>query len=71
MTSLAFIFGVSPMVWSIGAGAELRQTLGTAVFFGMIGVTVFGLIFTPAFYVVARWFTGVRRRRAPAAHPAE
>src|SRR6202008_360789 len=55
MTSLAFIFGVSPMVWAIGAGAELRQTLGTAVFFGMIGVTVFGLLFTPAFYVVTRW----------------
>jgi multidrug efflux pump subunit AcrB len=74
MTSLAFIFGVSPMVWSIGAGAELRQTLGTAVFFGMIGVTAFGLIFTPAFYVVARWFTDIRRRRVPAPsapHPAE
>ncbi len=78
MTSLAFIFGVSPMVWAIGAGAELRQTLGTAVFFGMIGVTIFGLVFTPAFYVVARWFA-VRGRRRPAAaaapatppHPAE
>ena len=55
MTSLAFIFGVSPLVWAIGAGAELRQTLGTAVFSGMIGVTVFGLIFTPVFYVVTRW----------------
>jgi hydrophobe/amphiphile efflux-1 (HAE1) family protein len=55
MTSLAFIFGVSPLVWAIGAGAELRQTLGTAVFSGMIGVTIFGLIFTPVFYVVARW----------------
>ncbi len=54
MTSLAFIFGVVPLVWAIGAGAELRQTLGTAVFSGMIGVTVFGLIFTPAFYVVSR-----------------
>jgi multidrug efflux pump subunit AcrB len=73
MTSLAFIFGVLPMVWAIGAGAELRQTLGTAVFFGMIGVTVFGLIFTPAFYVVARWFAGAGRRRpaAPEPHPAE
>jgi hydrophobe/amphiphile efflux-1 (HAE1) family protein len=72
MTSLAFIFGVSPMVWAIGAGAELRQTLGTAVFAGMIGVTAFGLIFTPAFYVVARWFAG-RRTSAPAStpHPAE
>jgi multidrug efflux pump subunit AcrB len=46
MTSLAFIFGVSPMVWAVGAGAELRQTLGTTVFSGMIGVTIFGLIFT-------------------------
>jgi hydrophobe/amphiphile efflux-1 (HAE1) family protein len=60
MTSLAFIFGVMPLVWAIGAGAELRQTLGTAVFFGMIGVTLFGLIFTPVFYVVTR------RSRAPA-----
>jgi hydrophobe/amphiphile efflux-1 (HAE1) family protein len=73
MTSLAFIFGVSPMVWAVGAGAELRQTLGTAVFSGMIGVTIFGLIFTPVFYVVTRWLA-VRpwRRHAPAAaHPAE
>jgi len=55
MTSMAFILGVSPLVWSVGAGAELRQTLGTTVFSGMIGVTVFGLIFTPVFYVVSRW----------------
>ncbi len=55
MTSFAFILGVSPLVWAIGAGAELRQALGTAVFFGMIGVTAFGLIFTPVFYVIARW----------------
>ncbi len=55
MTSFAFILGVLPLVWAIGAGAELRQTLGTAVFSGMIGVTLFGLIFTPVFYVVARW----------------
>jgi multidrug efflux pump subunit AcrB len=73
MTSLAFIFGVLPMVWSVGAGAELRQTLGTTVFFGMIGVTAFGLIFTPVFYVVSRWFTEwARRRRAtPKPQPAE
>ena len=63
MTSLAFIFGVSPMVWAVGAGAELRQTLGTAVFSGMIGVTVFGLIFTPVFYVVTPL-----ARRAHGAH---
>jgi hydrophobe/amphiphile efflux-1 (HAE1) family protein len=75
MTSLAFIFGVLPLVWAIGAGAELRQTLGTAVFFGMIGVTAFGLVFTPAFYVVARWFARGRRAapapEAPRPHPAE
>ncbi|MEP7029330.1 MAG: multidrug efflux RND transporter permease subunit [Pseudolabrys sp.] len=55
MTSLAFVLGVSPLAFAIGAGAELRQALGTAVFSGMIGVTVFGLIFTPVFYVVTRW----------------
>jgi hydrophobe/amphiphile efflux-1 (HAE1) family protein len=73
MTSLAFIFGVSPMVWAVGAGAELRQTLGTTVFSGMIGVTIFGLIFTPVFYVVSRW-VAERARRQPgtaAIHPAE
>jgi predicted RND superfamily exporter protein len=63
MTSLAFIFGVTPMVWAVGAGAELRQTLGTAVFSGMIGVTAFGLIFTPVFYVVTRWFALRLERR--------
>ena len=73
MTSLAFIFGVTPMVWGIGAGAELRQTLGTTVFAGMIGVTAFGLIFTPVFYVVCRWIAlrTERKRPTPAAHPAE
>jgi multidrug efflux pump subunit AcrB len=54
MTSFAFILGTLPLVTSTGAGAELRQALGTAVFFGMIGVTAFGLIFTPTFYVVSR-----------------
>ena len=76
MTSFAFIFGVVPLVWAVGAGAELRQTLGTAVFAGMIGVTAFGLVFTPVFYVVTRWLAGVTsRRRAPpprsAPQPAE
>jgi len=73
MTSFAFILGVAPLVGAIGAGAELRQTLGTAVFSGMIGVTLFGLLFTPTFYVVGRWVAGLaRRRRArPAALPAE
>ena len=54
MTSFAFILGVTPLVSAVGAGAELRQALGTAVFSGMIGVTAFGLIFTPVFYVIAR-----------------
>ena len=77
MTSFAFIFGVVPLVWAQGAGAELRQALGTAVFSGMIGVTLFGLIFTPAFYVVCRWIADKMSRRkrtlAPEAstHPAE
>jgi multidrug efflux pump subunit AcrB len=74
MTSLAFIFGVVPLVWATGAGAELRQALGTAVFAGMIGVTVFGLIFTPVFYVISRWLAGLgtsSKRHALAAHPAE
>ena len=68
MTSLAFILGVTPLVWAVGAGAELRQTLGTAVFSGMIGVTTFGLIFTPVFYVVTRWLAlrFARRGRQPA-----
>jgi len=73
MTSFAFIFGVMPLVWAVGAGAELRQTLGTTVFSGMIGVTLFGVIFTPAFYVITRWIAEhlQRRRATPAPHPAE
>ena len=54
MTSFAFIFGVAPLAFASGAGAEMRQALGVAVFFGMIGVTAFGLLFTPVFYVVMR-----------------
>jgi hydrophobe/amphiphile efflux-1 (HAE1) family protein len=65
MTSLAFIFGVMPLVWAVGAGAELRQTLGIAVFAGMIGVTVFGLIFTPVFYVACRRLADLGARRRP------
>jgi multidrug efflux pump subunit AcrB len=75
MTSFAFILGVTPLVWAIGAGAELRQTLGTAVFAGMIGVTAFGLVFTPVFYVIARWIAqlGLWRgeRQRGSAQPAE
>jgi len=54
MTSFAFIMGVLPMVLSHGAGSEMRQAIGVAVFSGMIGVTFFGLVFTPVFYVVVR-----------------
>ncbi len=54
MTSFAFIFGVFPLVIAAGAGHEMRQALGTAVFFGMLGVTFFGLVFTPVFYVICR-----------------
>src|SRR3546814_13689892 len=54
MTSFAFIFGVIPLAIASGPGQEMRQALGTAVTFGMLGVTVFGLIFTPVFYVVCR-----------------
>jgi multidrug efflux pump subunit AcrB len=61
MTSLAFIFGVVPLAVATGAGAEMRQSLGTAVFAGMLGVTLFGLVFTPVFYVLARWVARVRR----------
>jgi HAE1 family hydrophobic/amphiphilic exporter-1 len=54
MTSFAFILGVLPLVLASGAGAEMRQALGTAVFYGMLGVTLFGLFFTPVFYVLVR-----------------
>jgi multidrug efflux pump subunit AcrB len=67
MTSLSFILGVVPLVIATGAGAELRQALGTAVFFGMLGVTLFGLVFTPIFYVVVRWIAE-KTTRTPAAH---
>ena len=54
MTSLAFVFGVVPLVVATGAGAEMRRSLGTAVFSGMIGVTVFGIFLTPVFFYVIR-----------------
>jgi multidrug efflux pump subunit AcrB len=62
MTSFAFILGVVPLVLATGAGAEMRQALGTAVFFGMLGVTMFGLLFTPVFYVLVRWFGALVRK---------
>jgi multidrug efflux pump len=60
MTSLAFILGVVPLMVSAGAGAEMRQTLGTAVFSGMLGVTLFGIFLTPVFYYVIQWFSDKR-----------
>lgn len=74
MTSIAFILGVLPLVIGQGPGAEMRRALGIAVFFGMIGVTLFGLLFTPAFYVISRkggeyvqrWVSRFGRQAAPA-----
>jgi multidrug efflux pump len=60
MTSLAFIMGVVPLVMSVGAGAEMRQAMGIAVFSGMIGVTFFGIFLTPVFYVMLRALSGNR-----------
>ena len=67
MTSFAFILGVVPLMEASGAGAEMRQAIGTAVFFGMLGVTAFGLLFTPVFYVAIRRVLGCRKLDAPAA----
>jgi multidrug efflux pump len=60
MTSLAFVMGVLPLVLSTGAGSEMRHAMGVAVFFGMIGVTMFGLFLTPVFYVLLRRLAGNR-----------
>ena len=60
MTSFAFILGVVPLVVSEGAGAEMRRTLGTAVFAGMLGVTLFGIFLTPVFFYVIQWVTDLR-----------
>jgi len=67
MTSLAFIFGVAPLVVATGAGSEMRQSLGTAVFAGMLGVTAFGLLFTPAFYTVVRKIGRAKPKTMPKA----
>src|SRR5262249_6502256 len=61
MTSFAFIFGVVPLVFASGAGAEMRRSLGTAVFSGMLGVTLFGVFLTPVFYYVIQGFGGDKR----------
>ena len=68
MTSFAFIAGVVPLVVGTGAGAEMRQTLGTAVFSGMLGVTIFGIFLTPVFYVLIRRIA--KPRKVPAPQPS-
>jgi multidrug efflux pump len=70
MTSLAFIMGVAPLVFSTGAGSEMRRAMGVAVFFGMVGVTLFGLALTPVFYWTIRRLTGHARKAPLAAVPA-
>src|SRR5205085_11449685 len=72
MTSFAFVLGVLPLVIAEGAGAEMRRTLGTAVFSGMLGVTLFGIFLTPVFYYVIRWLSSsLPERPSPAPTPAE
>jgi len=75
MTAFAFILGVVPLVIATGPGAEMRQSLGTAVFYGMLGVTLFGLFLTPVFYVTLRRIFPHRRHveesHPPATAPAE
>ncbi|WP_186068667.1 efflux RND transporter permease subunit [Burkholderia gladioli] len=69
MTSIAFVMGVVPLVISTGAGSEMRRAMGIAVFFGMLGVTFFGLALTPVFYVLLRKLSGgrpLKNRHAPA-----
>ena len=71
MTSFAFVFGVIPLAIATGPGAEMRQSLGTAVAFGMVGVTIFGLIFTPVFYTVLRGWTERQREKRERSRDAE
>ncbi len=71
MTSFAFILGVVPLVLSVGAGAEMRRTLGTAVFSGMLGVTLFGIFLTPVFYFVIQWLSDKRAQARQAEELAE
>jgi multidrug efflux pump len=70
MTSIAFIMGVIPLVTSTGAGSEMRHAMGIAVFFGMIGVTFFGLFLTPVFYVLLRKLGGKHKLHSAAHHDA-
>ena len=67
MTSLAFILGVVPLIISTGAGAEMRRTLGTAVFSGMLGVTLFGIVLTPLFFFTIDWLGETHLFRHPMA----
>jgi multidrug efflux pump subunit AcrB len=68
MTLFAFILGVAPLVVATGAGSEMRQSLGTTVFAGMLGVTAFGHLFTPAFYTVVRKLGRKRKQPVEAAY---
>ncbi|WP_028103618.1 efflux RND transporter permease subunit [Pseudoduganella violaceinigra] len=70
MTSIAFIMGVVPLVFSVGAGAEMRHAMGVAVFAGMLGVTFFGLFLTPVFYVLLRTLAKRLEKKSPAAETA-
>ena len=70
MTSIAFIMGVVPLVFSHGAGSEMRHAMGVAVFAGMLGVTFFGLFLTPVFYVLLRTLAQ-RFEKKPAAAAAK
>jgi len=65
MTSLAFILGVLPLALAVGAGAEMRRALGIAVFSGMLGVTLFGILLTPVFFFVVVMLVGLQSRSAP------
>lgn len=67
MTSFAFILGVVPLVIATGAGAEMRRTLGVAVFSGMLGVTAFGIFLTPVFFYVVEWLVSGRKPNEPTA----
>jgi len=71
MTSMAFILGVVPLILSAGAGAEMRQTLGVAVFSGMLGVTLFGIFLTPVFYYVIQRVADRRQAGRPTPDPSD
>jgi multidrug efflux pump len=68
MTSVAFILGVAPLMLAKGAGSEMRRTLGTAVFSGMLGVTLFGLVLTPVFFFTVEWLGGTPLFASKAVH---